>query len=169
MTDQIIRKLIHERCRRSTVMPHYTPDGWFECDLFELTEAGYTVEYEVKISRGDFFADSKKHQRRWDRTSNEDRYLYKHDHLEKGLALPNRFYYVAPKGLIQLDEVPVWAGFIEMEMSEYSGHLFEKIVRHAPRLHERKSLLKQALYCTAYHRWISGGRMLIEDSVDWSI
>ncbi|MES2004320.1 MAG: hypothetical protein V4450_07350 [Bacteroidota bacterium] len=37
----------------------YVFNGW-ECDFFSVTDSGYCYEVEVKLSRGDFFADFKK-------------------------------------------------------------------------------------------------------------
>jgi hypothetical protein len=37
----------------------YVFNGW-ECDFFSVTDSGYSYEVEVKLSRGDFFADFKK-------------------------------------------------------------------------------------------------------------
>jgi len=56
----IQRALILPRYRQSTVMPNYTPRGWWECDVFELTKAEMFVEYEIKLSRADFRADRNK-------------------------------------------------------------------------------------------------------------
>ncbi len=44
--NQIIQRIMAERYRRSTVCPRYTPTRWWECDVFELTEAGFFREYE---------------------------------------------------------------------------------------------------------------------------
>lgn len=45
---------------RSFVIPNYTPSGWFESDIFELTKSGYFREYEIKMSLSDFRADAVK-------------------------------------------------------------------------------------------------------------
>lgn len=58
----------------------------WECDYWAMTEAGETREFEIKISRSDYFADQKKD---------------KHKSLEGA----NFFYYVCPHGLIKKEEV----------------------------------------------------------------
>ena len=61
----IQKTLMRERFRRSFVLPNYTPHAWWESDVFEITAAGYFVEYEVKISVSDFKADAKKRDDGW--------------------------------------------------------------------------------------------------------
>lgn len=75
-----------------------------EADVLTVNKSRYVYEFEVKISRGDFFKDLKK--------------VHKHKMLsgEYGQSvickIPNRFYYVCPDGLIKLHEVPPYAGLI---------------------------------------------------------
>lgn len=66
-----------------------------ECDYWAMDEAGITREYEVKISRADYFKDAEKH---------------KHITLDSA----NYFYYVVPQGLIKPDEVDKKYGLIEV-------------------------------------------------------
>ena len=55
--------------------------------------------YEVKISRGDFRKDTHKKQR--------------------GARLfSDKFFYVAPEGIIKPEEIPDWAGFMEASWTE---------------------------------------------------
>jgi hypothetical protein len=71
--------------------------GRYEADIFELTRSGYLYEYEVKISRADFFAEKKK--------------TGKVEKLKDGSRC-NYFYYLVPDGLITADECPDYAGLI---------------------------------------------------------
>lgn len=48
------------RSASDLLVPGYAPDGWWENDLFRLTNAGYWYEYEFKSSMRDFQADFKK-------------------------------------------------------------------------------------------------------------
>lgn len=69
-------------------------------DLFIISSnAGNpTIAFEIKASRSDFKKDI-----------NDDR-------KQRGARLyANEFYYVAPKGMIKIDEVPLWAGLIEFD------------------------------------------------------
>ncbi len=122
------------------VLPNYTPPGWWECDLCEITEAGYFREYEVKISRADFFADARKERSRfchdaageWQRTTEK-----KHESIfSNPVKSPSRFWYVTPAGLVQPSELPAFAGLIEMVQTAQS--MYEKEAVKAPWIHRRK-------------------------------
>lgn len=68
-----------------------------------------STAYEIKVSRSDFKRDSALKQR--------EARLY-----------TDQFYYVAPMGMIQPDEIPDWAG-----LQEWNGERFKYTI-HAPRL-----------------------------------
>jgi hypothetical protein len=151
-TCHIIKAVIRNYYSRSTCMPNYTPDGWFENDVCEVTEAGYWREYEVKVSRADFKADSRK--RRW--VSAERDSKTKYDLLASGtIKGPSRFTYVMPKGLIQLDELPPFAGLIEARDSG-NGFVILTQVKAAPKIHSEKvkdGFLEQ-MQTSAYWRFL---------------
>lgn len=112
--------------------------GRFEADIFELTKSGYSYEYEVKISRSDFFAEKKK--------------IGKSKCITDGKRC-NYFYYLVPKGLIMPDEVPEYAGLIYVnnirhtstrKMGNYGDpdwlepRLITEVVKSAPKLSSEK-------------------------------
>ena len=73
-------------------------------DLFIISSnAGNpTIAFEIKASRGDFKKD------------------INDDLKQRGARLyANEFYYVAPKGMIKRDEVPLWAGLVEFDFEAY--------------------------------------------------
>lgn len=102
----------------------------WESDFFILRQNGYCIEFEIKISRADFFNDKKK--------------INKHLILETGKTMsynieeihdfrPNKFYYVVPENLIKVEEIPNYAGLI------YVNDLNQIIiVKEAPFLHKNK-------------------------------
>lgn len=93
--------------------------GVHECDVFRITQSDLVVEYEIKISRSDFFNDFKKGS--------------KHRNLEAGEGLcPNRFFFVVPENLILKEEVPSYAGLIY-----YNDGRF-KIIKSGKLLHKNK-------------------------------
>lgn len=124
------------------VIPRYAPANWWECDVFCLTDSGYYREYEIKVSRSDFKADAAKvrdygpysprpTERKHDLLANRD---------PRG---PVQFWYVTTKGLIDLAQVPVWAGLIEVLPGQvYQGGRcspeFHEL-KGAPRLHRQKA------------------------------
>lgn len=153
---ELIQKLIVEKCHKSTMLANYTPGNWWECDVFQLTQAGYWHEYEVKVSRSDFFADKKKSK--WGPfVGLKDRreYVTKHEVLELGLTSgPSRFSFVTPKGLLGIHELPKWAGLIEGEKTE-GNFILLRTVRSAPRIHNEKArdgMYRRAMN-TGYHRY----------------
>ena len=153
--------------------PNYTPAHWFECDLFAVTKANFAVEFEVKISRADFKADAKKGpdeytRQRFGTMHPENRAKYdvdlrsKHERLTDGDTRgPSRFFYVTPAGLIQLAEVPSFAGLIELNHRNRP-----KVIKEAPKLHRTKVDDKVLANCRAvfYHRFWTLRRGLKEEA-----
>lgn len=91
--------------------------------MVAATKVGLLIEYEIKISRGDFRADLKKFRHRW-LDSNTVEY-------QIGCRGPAYFYYVVPRDLVRVDEIPKHAGLI------YCHPVFQ-IIKPAPRLHSTK-------------------------------
>jgi hypothetical protein len=104
--------------------------GWYEMDLCKIMKSGYVVEYEIKISRSDFFADFKKDNG------------YKHSRLQTNTSFCNRFFFVTPKGLLKPDEIPTYAGLIEYSEgttnSYWSNGGSTNIIKAAPLIHKTK-------------------------------
>lgn len=67
---------------------------------------------------------------------------------------PSRFYFVVPAGLIRLDEVPEWAGLMEVRGTTAYARVSQ--TKPAPRLHREKSPTEQLpceLFQTFYYRY----------------
>lgn len=129
--------LMDERWRRHFCLPRYTPSKWWECDLFEITEAGYMREYEVKLSVADFKNDAKKRSatHRWNSAGVERN---KYECLRAGdHSGPTRFNYVTSVGLLKPEMIPEFAGLIELSYVIVDGrHYFkEYVIKAAPVLH----------------------------------
>ena len=111
----------------------FSPD--WECDFFCVNDEGYSIEFEVKISRADFQNDFQK---------------YKHTLFKRpdksGILIPNKFFYVVPEGLVTAQEIPKYAGLI------YVGQHAE-IVKKAPFLHKSKRDLRKVLCDKFYDRY----------------
>lgn len=75
--------------------------GCNESDLISVTKAGFIYEYEIKLTRPDFNIDFKKNR---------------HDFMENDLRSSWRayFFFVTPVDLIKTDEIPAYAGHIEV-------------------------------------------------------
>lgn len=141
--QDIQRRLMVDRYRRSKVCPNYTPKGWWECDVFELTEAGYFREYEIKMTLADFRADANKDKRDWKAENfNDERHGWsvrnKHKLLsEHSTEGPAEFWFVCPEGVIPIEEVPEWAGLITARLLNRDGKFRARVelAKRAPRLH----------------------------------
>lgn len=85
-----------------------------------MTQSGYWHEIEIKISKADFKKDFEKKD--------------KHTTLISRIGkLPNCFSYCAPKGVLSIDDIPEYAGFIEID--DYGCMHTEK---SPPKLHRCK-------------------------------
>lgn len=146
----------------------------WEADLFSVTKgAGYAYEFEVKISRSDFFADFKKPKHHFFKSFERGWGIIKGDYTWSSYSwreirekpelkdvkieertnitalkigqntCPNKFFYCCPVGLIEECEVPKYAGLIYIMDS---SHI--RVVKKAPYLHkesidERKMLFQK--------------------------
>ena len=88
--------------------------GW-ECDYWCMDKEGITREFEIKISRSDYFADAKKPK-----------------HSIQGA---NYFYYVCPEGLIKKDEVDPRYGLIYVKAENWAD---TTVVKNPKKLHGNK-------------------------------
>lgn len=121
------------------ICPNYTPRGWFECDMFAVTMAGYFVEFEIKISAADFRNDVKKSR---DKRTIHDFCAHrlpemerKHDLLAaKDKRGPSRFFYVLPENVVASSDVPEWAGI--WRASRFGERVVLGMERKAPQLHK---------------------------------
>lgn len=136
------------------ICPNYTPAGWWECDLWQVTKAGYAVEYEIKLSLSDFKIDAKKTQRRFENSNETEKWKIidenKHDLLsdrcERG---PSRFFYCIPDELIdQIHPIlPAWAGLLSFKHSRLRYRSARRIIKDAPKLHKVKVCPREIELC----------------------
>jgi hypothetical protein len=155
---EIQRRLTLDAYRRgSFTCPNYTPKGWWECDLLELRKSGFWIEFEIKLSRADFRADRYKTERRFNYELGVYDSRNKHDCLRtKRPCGPNYFWFVAPSGLIEADEVPEWAGLMAANESQRRQFpIWTEIIKKAPRLHKEKfeDSIRNHMLRTYYHRF----------------
>ena len=137
---------------------HYTfPNtyiGHYEADLIEITKSGYAYEYEVKLSRSDFKADAKK---KWVSALHKTTINVKAELLEQGKRV-NYFYYVVPRDMISVEEIPDYAGLIYVNVSDYvkrngDPNISFSMIRGATRLTKEKlgdKILNKSFMSTYY-------------------
>ena len=70
-------------------------------DLLLINAAGKVSEIEIKISRSDFQKEFKEKK-------------HKHERLDKNKYPVNYFYYACPRGPLNEEEIPKYAGLIEI-------------------------------------------------------
>lgn len=151
-----------DRVRRNLCLPRYTPIGWWECDVFELTAKDFFREYEVKLSLADFRADAKKNghgKYNW-QTKEYEGATNKHELLAKGDPVgPCQFSFVTPVDLVPMAELPSWAGLLELHdrgegyRPTHRWTISEKV--KAPKLHGAKAnpKIRQAMLGCCYYRF----------------
>lgn len=103
----------------------------WESDIFIQMKSGYHYEIEMKVSKNDFKADFKKvdkHDRLIDAKS--ETYI---QYSVRENKVPNRFFYMAPEELLDVKNIPEYAGLIE-----YSNLGKLSRCKVAPLLHRRK-------------------------------
>lgn len=130
------------------VVPRYTPQKWWECDVWRLTKAGFVDEYEIKLTVADFKKD-------FEKTSSGSLVIgtgfpfritnsevkRKHDLIAAGDSTgPNRFWFIAPSDVLPKVTIPEYAGVMEAFTSNRhpDGRAFFRLIRKAPWLHKQK-------------------------------
>lgn len=126
----------------AVVMPNFAPAGWYECDVFRVTKAGYFYEYEIKLSVSDFRRDREKHTYDWRAGTCTSKHMALRYGAERG---PSRFYFVMPDDIADKvrSEIPEWAGLFECR----GGSGWPRCTKQAPVLHKRKvspAIIRQA-------------------------
>ncbi len=129
--------------------------GW-EADLVIITKALLSHEFEIKLSRQDFLKDKKKekHEHIQKYITGIRQYKRNYFNLEidcRTLKPANYFWYVCPENMIKVEELPEYAGLIELLDK---GWINTK--KKAPRLHGDKLDNKEIMQICrnmAYRYW----------------
>lgn len=110
-----------------------------ESDLAAKTKAGYTCELEIKLSRSDFLADAKKHERRYHLGGAAPEWWRRLP--ERGIGTgPSYFSWCTPVDLVTLDDLPRETDglyYVEPMAKRYRGALVHTI-RKPTKLHREK-------------------------------
>lgn len=145
----------------------------WESDFFCVSKSGYCIEVEVKVSKSDFTADFKKEKHEFFKSillnkkyhiencgqgyngnyickSEDGRSVYAECtaikiHSLETMPIPNKFWYAVPEGLIDIKDIPRYAGLIYVIDRGENTTPSHKIIKSAPFIHKRildkKSLL----------------------------
>lgn len=147
ITESSIQRLLNSKyagnCKYKVPNIYVFKHDW-ESDFFVQKNNLYCYEFEIKISRTDFFNDFKKtikhdiikHGRYYSNTWHEHKYR------------PNKLYYVVPNNMISIDEVPSYAGL----MYVLNGMIIT--AKEAPFIHKEKLRFEDKLCHKFYHYWM---------------
>jgi len=114
---------------------YFFSDKDYECDTLifeEKNKKTICTEFEVKLDHSDFLKDFNKE--------------IKHSNYKKREKCPNYFYYICPPNAIKKEEVPEYAGLMEVNETKI------RILKRAPLLTEEDIDFKDA-YRKAYNKY----------------
>lgn len=134
------------------IIPRFTPAGWWECDVWRLRDSGFTDEFEIKMSVGDFRADSAKSRSRWmpgAMNLTDQQNENKHEMIAAGRG-PNRFWFVTTEEIASKVEIPDFAGMVVVNrLGRSAGSK-----KTAPKIHSNKWTGRREKVLEAfYHRY----------------
>jgi hypothetical protein len=161
MQDLLSRLDIHVK-RYDVMVPRFSTQIDSEADLFGIRKSGFCDEFEIKLSRADFFKDKKKvvkyrpnkvsegEDMDWFLSPSTERAelapweKFKLDALRDGDMMANYFWYAIKVNIVDYSEVPAFAGVIEVD--DYG---LAKVIRQPEKLHSRKLSFEQRFRCSA--------------------
>ena len=134
----------------------------WESDKFIETRSGLIYEFEIKVSRSDYKNDFKHKQDKHVILEGKEEHIPSYEEYKKRFAhygddigdkyyrtenfkKPNYFYYAVPEGMIDVGEVPEYAGLVyvlpegayETRDGRWCSEGFY-VVKNAPKLHSEK-------------------------------
>ena len=162
--SDIERVLIGWFWPRNIFVPNIYLNGE-ECDLLMRAASGRTTEFEIKVSRSDFFADAKKfkHVRYGNAFKTRTSKL---PCFGETCLVPNRFIYVMPDGLcITAADVPEYAGLWTISSNERLGWA-KRItrVKEAPVIHKESIDVLEKMAISLWARYAQ--RVILYPSSD---
>ena len=122
------------------VCSNFSGAGFAEMDCLVMTKAGIITEFEIKMSRGDFFADFKKPKHEVFKNGGKPT---QGDIWSLSRCYPNKFYFAVPENLVSPMEVPEYAGLIYFKKYKLATHPGQEFIeftyaRKAPFIHRVK-------------------------------
>ncbi len=139
LTERRIQVALYRQFSPDLLVPNVAVSGW-EADLVRLTSSGLLHEFEIKVTRSDYRKDfAGKSVAKWVRR----RALAERWERAPDLApTPNRFWYVTPAGLLTVEELPDYAGLLEVveDCRNDRGEAWYAVrtVKAAPVIHKQK-------------------------------
>lgn len=167
LTETTVQDAIYAYCqsrKHEITVPNCGTVFVYESDVASMTKSRIGHEFEVKVSRADWLAELRKIA---SPESNAKRSRAARLNQAKGIAdalkaawtrgeircgsdfnytedpTPNYFWVVATPGIVKPDELPAYAGLMEVETYSFGNRLVQ--VTPAPRLHSLKMTDRQVL------------------------
>lgn len=152
--EKILWRLRLHRQHDHIVVPNvHAP---WECDMLTITRAGYAHEFEIKVSRSDFLADFKKEKHSlYESGASRLKPSWHTNH--PGLEIPGRFWFVTMEGIVKTEDIPAYAGWIEVRPGGYL-----KEIKRAPQVHREKASEAyriKALHSMMFRYWQLRGKI----------
>lgn len=170
---KLSRKLIKKS--HKCVVPNPTFFG-AESDLVSVTKSDFVIEYEIKTSRQNFRSEmrayemvggsygkdaeyksyswSKRKKHRWMKKKSEGKH-------SGSISVPNRFYLVCPKGMVEESEIPDLWGLYEIRSGDdYLSVLKDK---QAKKIHSEKadkSMMEDIAHILSFRLWTDKGEII---------
>lgn len=122
----------------------------WETDFFSVSKSGLMYEVEIKISKSDFKRDFDKSKHRiFQYLKGSVKPIMKDPRIDNMKLLPHKFYFATPQNLIKFEELPAYAGLMELGPQGIS------IIKEAPILHKHKPNIDKILLDKFYYRSMS--------------
>lgn len=126
-TEEIIQNILSLHFMSDSNIKYRAENLWiytWESDFWLMTKSNLCYEFEIKISKADFKNEFKHKTEKHALLENNNQKLIK----------PNYFYFAVPENLIQLEDIPEYAGLI------YIIDIFPyyEIIKTAPKLTDNK-------------------------------
>lgn len=135
LTDKFCLDKKHE-----LVVPNITTIGEFwEADLMSMTKSLFLHEFEIKTTRSDWLKEYRIITEGRDDGCKLRRAVSLHKQFNSNVdqrTCPNYFWVCAPSGVVHDDELPSYAGMIEIYNFRKKDRI--KVIKSAPRLHTGK-------------------------------
>ncbi len=166
LKENVVQDVLYQWClkvKHEMVVPNCGTVWYSESDLASMTKSGIGHEFEIKVTRSDWLSEHRK-VNGTDRCSK----LYRANQLRNAKAIaelvvegstmrcdkgmyhdrpgPNYFWIVAPPGVVKEEEIPDYAGYLEVVPDKRGTHGYDiKKVKRAPMLHRKKQFMKQRM------------------------
>jgi len=157
MSEISVQKLLYRFYFRkhNLLCPNIFLYNW-ESDFISVTKSGFVNEFEIKSSKQDFLNEQLK--------IDKFNILNESTKIESNLQRPNMFWYVCLDNLLEIKDIPKYAGLISFQKDRYWNL---NILQKPKKLHKEKITENQKIKILTsiyYKYWFLKGREKNENS-----